>query len=493
MQNILAVLLGLGGFIFTLLTIPLARLISFKLGVLAPTRGPRGIRKHVPLLGGLPIVISIVLSMLVYIALVEGGFVEVTRPSRPQVLSLLIGVCWIWYLGFLDDKYALSWRKKILGQTVGIIILWLGGHSIERAFVPLIGPVEFGIWGYIILGIVVLFITNAVNLLDGLDGLAGGVCFFAAMVVGIIGLARGDTYQAMIGMTTAGSILGFLRYNFPPAKIFMGDGGSLTLGYLLGALSTSSVAVSAGQRTTTLVLLVAPLLPFGFAAMDTIISILRRWARGQKIFWPDTEHLHHKLMEKFGHTKLVLAIIYGLSGLFSIGALLIALGGQATYINTIIIVIGVIIFGISVYLMRMYVTDSLPKIFRERPHFKFLQTCQTFMNKRLPRAQNVEETLGLLSIGVRDLGFDRVEIIFGDTRESLLFINKWPVHPEAKREKKSVQYIKLNISVSWMVPLHEGKAYAKTLNSTWMHILDNTVQRAIDLHYLESKKQSDLL
>ena len=239
----------------------------------------------------------------------------------PEFLSLFVATLLIIVLGLIDDKRQLGWRKKLAGQMLGVIILISGGHGLPSASVPFIGPVTFGWFGYVIFALSVLTVTNAVNLIDGLDGLAAGICFFAAGTWGIISLIKGDYSMAVIGLTLAGSLFAFLLFNFPPASIFMGDAGSLGLGFLLGTLATSATALSTGQRPSTMGVALVPILPFGIALLDVGISIVRRWISGRRVFLPDADHLHHRLMQEFKRPRVVLAIVYSFTALLSAAAI----------------------------------------------------------------------------------------------------------------------------------------------------------------------------
>ena len=153
-------------------------------------------------------------------------------------------------------------------------------------------------------------ITNAVNLVDGMDGLAGGICFFAALTSAVIGIAKGDLFIATMAFTVAGSLLGFLMFNLPPASIFMGDGGAMMMGFLLGTLATSSAAISPGQRLGTSVMILAAFLPFGIPLFEVALSIFRRLIRGQAVFLGDGDHLHHRLREKIKNPKITVGVFY---------------------------------------------------------------------------------------------------------------------------------------------------------------------------------------
>jgi UDP-GlcNAc:undecaprenyl-phosphate GlcNAc-1-phosphate transferase len=254
-------LLILFGFIVTYTTIPALRRVALNYDVVSAPGGRRSHNKPTPLLGGLAIFLPFAAVFITFFILTITEQIVLNQPTKVQMLALFIGTTWILILGTLDDKAHLGWRLKLAGQGLGAAILVLGGHNIVRATLPFIGPVEFGWYGIPLFVLAVIAITNAINLIDGMDGLAGGICFFAALTSAVIGIAKGDIFTATVGFTIVGSLLGFLMFNLPPASIFMGDGGAMMMGFLLGTLATSFSAISPGQRLGTSVMILAPFLP----------------------------------------------------------------------------------------------------------------------------------------------------------------------------------------------------------------------------------------
>ena len=181
----------------------------------------------------------------------------------------------------------LGWSVKLAGQLLGAAILVIGGHSINTATLPFMGPVEFGWYGIPLFFFAVIAITNAINLVDGMDGLAGGICFFAALTSAVIGIAKGDLFIPPMAFTVAGSLLGFLMFNLPPASVFMGDGGAMMMGFLLGTLATSSAAISPGQRLGTSVMILAPFLPFGIPTLRSSPVHFSKMDQGRAVFLGD--------------------------------------------------------------------------------------------------------------------------------------------------------------------------------------------------------------
>ncbi len=466
----LLLMAGLLGFATALVCIPVMRGIARKYQVVDYPGGRRIHEKPTPLLGGVAIFVPFVLVFVLYCYLTARRGIHGPHPDILQMASLFLATVWILILGTIDDIITIRWSKKLLGQLVGVVILVLGGHSVTRATLPFIGLVNFGWLGVPIFALAVLTITNAVNLIDGLDGLAAGICLFAALTSGTIGIFKGDLFTACIAFTVSGSLLAFLLFNFPPASIYLGDGGSLSLGFLLGTLATSCAAVSPGQRSGTMIVVMAPFLPFGIALLDVLLAVLRRWITGRKIFLPDADHLHHRLMEKFGHPRAVVAIFLTFSALLSAMTLALVLGPKSDLLTLFVGGAGVAVIAVAVAVLKLYRIENLAKALENRPHFQFVTSYCDFMTAKIRRANSFDELIALLETGVTDLGFDRVEVL---KRGQALgtWSNERRLHPEASRHCEERCFDEINLAVKWVVPTHHSETYQKFLHLTWYGLL----------------------
>jgi UDP-GlcNAc:undecaprenyl-phosphate GlcNAc-1-phosphate transferase len=199
----------------------------------------------------------------------------------------------IFALGVYDDIHAVSPFVKVAVQSVAGAILFAGGLRILDL------PVLFGThrfpWfvGLPLTVLWVLAITNAFNLIDGLDGLAAGSALFSTMVVFAVALVSGSSLVSLMALALAGSILGFLRFNFSPATIFLGDCGSLFIGFMLSAL-----ALQGAQKAPTIIAVAIPVVSFGLPILETALSIVRRFLGGRPVFTADREHIHHRLLKR---------------------------------------------------------------------------------------------------------------------------------------------------------------------------------------------------
>jgi len=248
-----------------------------------------------------------------------GALVRQELRSLCGVLAGAVAMC---VLGAVDDIYGVRATHKLIIQTAVAVVAYSLGIRIDSIHLPWIGELSMGVFA---LPITVLWITgivNSVNLIDGLDGLAAGVVFFAALSTLTTALLMDSTVVALLMSALLGSLIGFLVYNFNPATIFMGDSGSYFLGYLI---ATSSL-IGATQKTSTAVSLLVPIVALGVPIVDTLLAIVRRVLARRPVFSPDRGHLHHRLLELgITHRRAVLTI-YGICVVSTVSAITLAVG-----------------------------------------------------------------------------------------------------------------------------------------------------------------------
>ncbi len=263
----------------------------------------------IPRLGGPGLFLSFTAASLLAPLLVG----LIVGKGSPPLLSarfaaLYAGLALLHLTGLYDDFKNLKAIWKFILQLASAAIIASGGFLIRSLTLPYLGRLDLG-WGSYPLTVAWLVcIANALNLIDGMDGLAGGIGAFAAASMGVIALLQGSPQTAALSFALVGALVGFLIYNFPPAKIFMGDSGSLFLGLCLGSLPLIggiSKASAFGSLIVPVTLLTVPIL-------DTATAILRRLRRRKSILSPDKEHIHHKLLGMGLSERQILAVIYGL-------------------------------------------------------------------------------------------------------------------------------------------------------------------------------------
>lgn len=286
----------------------------------------------VPRLGGVAIVLGLVLGA-------GGATVTLwgrigTAIGRDELLAMLFGIGVVFLVGVIDDLVGVSAIKKFFFQFVAAWPLVYLGWSFEVLRLPLVGQIDLGVLAGPVSLLWIVGVTNAINLLDGLDGLAGGVVTIIS--VSFLGLAimQGNAGTVLLMAALAGACAGFLRHNWEPARIFMGDSGALTLGFLL-----ATTAVHSSLKARAAVAILVPILALGVPVMDTLMVMAVRFLdrpksapadRFLRMFHADRQHLHHLLSHFGGKRSRIVAVIYAVVLSFCILALVVAVTGQTT-------------------------------------------------------------------------------------------------------------------------------------------------------------------
>jgi UDP-GlcNAc:undecaprenyl-phosphate/decaprenyl-phosphate GlcNAc-1-phosphate transferase len=292
--------------------------------------------KPIPRLGGVAIFLT--LWCVAGLAWAVGRF-EVHELVIPHLTFKLLGPATIIFvLGLVDDFRGVNAYVKFAVQAGAAVILFFSGFGISRLSV-LAGHSQLG-WlvGLPLTILWVLWITNAFNLIDGLDGLAAGSALFSTAVTCIVAIIFHSTGIVLLTLALAGAIAGFLRYNFNPASIFLGDCGSLLIGFLL-----SAIAIAGSQKAPTAVAVAIPIVSLGLPILDVAVAVLRRFLSCKGLFDPDREHIHHKLLGRgISHRQAVL-MLYGVSACFGLLSLFL-LHPAAAAVGMVLVVVAIGVF-----------------------------------------------------------------------------------------------------------------------------------------------------
>ncbi|MFG6128097.1 glycosyltransferase family 4 protein, partial [Staphylococcus aureus] len=239
------------------------------------------------------------------------------HPIETEIKPLIIGAIIMYVLGLVDDIYDLKPYIKLAGQIAAALVVAFYGVTIDFISLPMGTTIHFGFLSIPITVIWIVAITNAINLIDGLDGLASGVSAIGLITIGFIAILQANIFITMICCVLLGSLIGFLFYNFHPAKIFLGDSGALMIGFIIGFLSLL------GFKNITIIALFFPIVILAVPFIDTLFAMIRRVKKGQHIMQADKSHLHHKLLALgYTHRQTVL-LIYSISILFSISSIIL--------------------------------------------------------------------------------------------------------------------------------------------------------------------------
>jgi len=307
-----------GALLFSLILTPLVRDWAVRMGIVDRGLEKRKIhRQPTPRIGGVAIFGAFITATGILYILAMMKVVTLDIRYAKEVRLLMIGAC-VFALGLLDDRYNLHPRFKLLFQILCGLLAYSAGFSIRMISMPFMdNPIGLGIFSLPLTVLWFVAITNAFNLIDGLDGLSAGLGIIAGTVMFFVSIATDHMMEALISAALVGSLLGFLRYNFHPATIFMGDGGSLFIGFILAGL-----AITGSQKSSTAIVIFIPFLIFAVPIADTVVSFLRRLISGKPVFGADREHIHHKLLDLGMKQQQIVILLYGIAAFFGFYSLI---------------------------------------------------------------------------------------------------------------------------------------------------------------------------
>ena len=349
MGNIVYLIIIVAAFLFSCLLTPLMRRYAIKFGIVDKADGKRKFQKKpIAYLGGIAIAVSFLAVCLAV------GFFTQFYDARYTVI--LAGSVLILALGFLDDLFDLNPFVKFFGQIAVATLTAVVGGAVE--YVAIFGVyVGFGALSVPITVLWIVLVTNSVNLIDGLDGLACGVSVFSLMALFLSALIIGDEMCAVLACALCGAALGFLPYNLYPASIFMGDAGALFLGYVM-----SCISVFGFFKGQALFSIVVPSLILALPVTDAIALFFTRLSKGRSPFSADRLHIHHKLLDMGLTPRQAVHVLYALSSLFSISAIV--------YIKHKILAVGIAVLTFALMALIKFL-PRLPKISTRKKSDKY--------------------------------------------------------------------------------------------------------------------------
>lgn len=408
--------------------------------------------------------------------------------SLRTLLTILAPATLVFLLGVYDDLRGVGPYFKFSVQALAATMLFMGGLRIVNI------PVVFGDhplpWfvGLPLTVLWVLAITNAFNLIDGLDGLAAGSALFSTLVAFVVALLNGPSLVTVMTIALAGAILGFLRFNFNPATIFLGDSGSLFIGFVL-----SAIALKGAQKAPTIVAVAIPVVSFGLPILETSLSILRRLISGRPVFTADREHIHHKLLKRGMTHRQVVISLYGVSAGFAMLSLFL-LWPTGSSLGLVLAVLGIGIW-IGVQHLGYLEFGELARV----AHRTFDQP-QIFVNnlairratEELKVARDYEQVRRILAAAFGSNDFDsfelKIDLLAG---EAVPFEATEP--PSARRAGKSFRWSKsgtpkaLDSSAAWTVALNLLSSSNRHRGTLTVHRLYSSRDLQLDINLLTSE------
>lgn len=321
--------------IVALVATPAVIVLAAKTGAMDAPDARKVHKGPMPRIGGLAIYVGFMAAIFCQL-----DFSELSPEVYNGVIGVLIGGTLIVIIGLIDDYKNLPAKVKLLGQIIAACVVVYFDVRIDFITDPF---GDFLYLEYLAAPAAVFWIvglTNTVNLIDGLDGLAAGVATIASITILLVALQQDVLIVAMFTASLAGAALGFLRYNFNPAKIFMGDTGSMFLGFTLAGIS-----VIGAVKCATTIALIVPILALGVPIMDTTFAIIRRYRGGVPIFKPDRGHLHHRLLDLGFTQKQAVLLMYVISALLGLSAVVLTEVSGGMSILIVLCVLLVVFIG----------------------------------------------------------------------------------------------------------------------------------------------------
>lgn len=319
-------------FLLVLCIMPFIRKLAFKIGAIDVPRINHIHTKTIAKLGGLGIYFGFLL-----------GYILFGTYSIPM-MSVLIGSFIIILFGIIDDITELSPGTKLIGQIIAASVVVFYGNILLKEISAFGIYMNFGFLSYLLTIFFIVACINCINLIDGLDGLSGGISSIYFLTIGIIAVMQNKFgMDFVLSFVMLGSTLGFLVYNFPPAKIFAGDTGSMFLGFII------SIIALLGFKNVTLTSLIVPLLILAIPILDTLFAILRRTLKGEKIVERDEFHIHHQLLKKNISIRNAVLIIYFVDILFAIASIIYVIKDRY---------LGYIVYGVLFVLVVVFVANT---------------------------------------------------------------------------------------------------------------------------------------
>jgi UDP-GlcNAc:undecaprenyl-phosphate/decaprenyl-phosphate GlcNAc-1-phosphate transferase len=398
------ILLDLAGiaFLFSLVLTPYVRDAALRFNLVDRPDSPRKIHAQpIPRVGGVAIAIAYVLTFGLILVLPYRGLSFNIHTVVPRALSLLPAAGLVFFIGLVDDIRGLLPWQKLIGQVAAALLAFWGGVRID-----FVQWHQLHFWVSLPVTVVWLIAcANAFNLIDGLDGLAAGVGLFASVTTLVAGLINNNLQLVLVTAPLVGCLLGFLRYNFNPASIFLGDSGSLLIGFLLGCYGAMW-----SQKSATLIGLTAPMMAMAIPLLDVALSIVRRFLRNQPIFGADRGHIHHRLLEKGLTPRRTALFLYGICGVAATLSLLEDLvhdraGGAILVLFCVVAWIGVQHLGYSEFGIagRLFVRGTLRNFVDVQLRLREFERCLT-------ACSNTDQYCNTITTTARQLGFSGVRI-----------------------------------------------------------------------------------
>lgn len=381
----------------SLILTPIIRRLSVRFGWLDhPQDGRRVHHKALPRLGGIAIFVSVLVALSI-LPLLHNLVTQTLRANWTQLLMIFVPATLVLLCGLYDDLRGADARLKFVILSIAGALFYAMGGRIDALSIPFVGSVSLPPAASFLLTILwIVAITNALNLIDGIDGLAAGSALFAALVILIVSLMLDHPHITVVALALAGALIGFLRYNFNPATIFLGDTGSLFIGFTLAALS-----LQGAQKASTAVAIAIPLMALGLPVIDTGFALVRRFLSGRPVFQGDREHIHHMLLGRGWSQRRTVFVLYAVCAALGLMSLLfVNENGRLT--GLLLLVVGSAIV-LAVGRLRYHEVDEIKASLKRNLTERRKRAINHLRIRRASRAMSKADNLGDLFHAVQEM------------------------------------------------------------------------------------------
>ena len=435
----------------SLVLTPLIRNLAFRRGWVDR---PDGLRKMhsvpVPQLGGVAIYLSFVVSFLAVLGLNHYAGVA---GSSEDGLHLIVACAGVMLIGLADDIRGVTPVSKLLVQAAAGLYLFANGYQISAVTNPFGDPVALGFLSLPLTLLWFVGMSNAFNLIDGLDGLAAGVGFFATSTLFIAGIINERWEVVLLCVALGGALLGFLRYNFNPASIFLGDCGSLFVGFALAAF-----AIRGSMKSSAAIAVAAPLIALALPIVDASIAMLRRMLRGKSILQGDRDHIHHRMVRMGFTPSRVVIILYGVAALFGAFSLL-TMTGRGQVVGVVIIAFSLVTW-VGIQQLGYSEFGELHRQLRQRlfqdPRAVLNNIHLVSLKSEFQEAHDLGALWTALTTTASRIALSQVELVFlPPVREARALFGREHLPPDFPRWRAPAPSA-LGERWSWTIPILDG-------------------------------------
>lgn len=369
-------------FIFVCLATPILIKIGLKFGFVDQVNQRKIHRGAIPRIGGIGISIGTLLPIFLLCFFFHSNIIVKTTNN---IVLYFVGGLAVSLLGLFDDIKGINAKIKLLFQTAIAFLATQYGALVESLPMPW-GRLELGVFSYVLTIFWIVGIINAFNLIDGMDGLSSGITLFSSLTIAMLAIANDYLPTALVALALAGAVTGFLIYNFNPARIFMGDSGSMFIGYILAVLSLRSQS-----KAHAVVSIMVPIIAMGVPIIDTTLAFTRRILRHQSIFAADKQHIHHFLLSSGFNQRKTVLILYAISILFTLLAMIMIFNKN---VDTFLIVL---VFAIIVFVIitRLGYVEMIYSKFRVKKENSLEKHIENFFINRISLTANDDIFAGL--------------------------------------------------------------------------------------------------